>query len=531
MFCWTVAKKKATKKKVVMKKKATHKKIVKKQVVSKKKKKTRKWTEEENNFLKENYKKLGSKLCGEKLNRTQGAVMKQSQKLKITTNKKWTKKEHDFLIKNFNSKGMKFCVDNLIGRTEITISIQVGFLKLRKSKKWTKKEDNFLIKNYHKGKRFCSENLPGRTIPAIDNQAAKLNLRKKIEKSKKWSDDDVTFLKNEYLKLGIKKCAKKLNRTPINVRNKALKMGLKLGVHKGNVETFIEKSNLIHNYKFDYSKSIYNGSNSNIDIICLEHGLFSQKVNVHLNSGGCPKCVKHKNYNTEIVLKLFKEKHGEEKYDYSLFSYEKSNKKVSVICTESGHGTFSITPNSHLVGRGCPKCSKNYRYTQKEIIERFKVVHGNLYDYQFVDYKNANSKITIVCSKHGRFSQAAHSHAQGSGCQICSSETKSKGEDNIYKILLNNKVDFIKQHKFDNCKHKNKLSFDFYLPKLNTCIEYNGGQHYWAVNFFGGEKSFKEQQIKDQIKIDYCKDNNIQLVIIRYDEEIETKLREYKIIP
>jgi hypothetical protein len=62
------------------------------------------------------------------------------------------------------------------------------------------------------------------------------------------------------------------------------------------------------------------------------------------------------------------------------------------------------------------------------------------------------------------------------------------------------------------------------LPFLNICIEYDGIQHYESSDYFGGEKEFIIQQLKDNIKTEYCKNNNIKLIRIKYDENIEKKL-------
>lgn len=56
------------------------------------------------------------------------------------------------------------------------------------------------------------------------------------------------------------------------------------------IEQFIEKSNIIHNFKYDYSKSIYINSSIKIEIICNKHGAFLQTPQNHLSGAGCPKC-------------------------------------------------------------------------------------------------------------------------------------------------------------------------------------------------------------------------------------------------
>lgn len=98
----------------------------------------------------------------------------------------------------------------------------------------------------------------------------------------------------------------------------------------------------------------------------------------------------------------------------------------------------------------------------------------------------------------------------------CGCLSSSYGE--IYIENLLKKVDLIyeKQKKFTKCRLKNLLSFDFYLPLLNICIEYQGQQHYEPVEYYGGKKRFELQIKRDNIKKEYCKNNNIKLIEIPY---------------
>ena len=75
-------------------------------------------------------------------------------------------------------------------------------------------------------------------------------------------------------------------------------------------------------------------------------------------------------------------------------------------------------------------------------------------------------------------------------------------------------------------KFSNKLRCDFYLTDQNTVIEFNGIQHYQAIDFFGGKSKFKEQVRNDRIKKEYCLENNIGFEIIKYDEKIEDRIKE-----
>jgi len=69
-------------------------------------------------------------------------------------------------------------------------------------------------------------------------------------------------------------------------------------------------------------------------------------------------------------------------------------------------------------------------------------------------------------------------------------------------------------------------SIDYYLFYFyyNTCIEYNGRQHYEPIKYFGGEEILFEQLIKDEIKRKYCENNNIILLVIKHNEKIIGKL-------
>ena len=92
----------------------------------------------------------------------------------------------------------------------------------------------------------------------------------------------------------------------------------------------------------------------------------------------------------------------------------------------------------------------------------------------------------------------------------------SKGEYKIEKVIRDLSIPFYKQYSFKDCKNINKLKFDFYIPKYNCCIEYDGEQHFKPITFFGGEKQFNKQQQRDKVKNQYCLNNNINLIRIPY---------------
>ena len=96
---------------------------------------------------------------------------------------------------------------------------------------------------------------------------------------------------------------------------------------------------------------------------------------------------------------------------------------------------------------------------------------------------------------------------------------KSKGELRIKNYLEKKSFLFEEQKTFNDCvnpKTNALLKFDFYLPNYNYCIEYDGEQHFKIIDHFGGKEEFIERQYRDNLKNQYCKDNNIKLIRIPY---------------
>lgn len=123
-----------------------------------------------------------------------------------------------------------------------------------------------------------------------------------------------------------------------------------------------------------------------------------------------------KKKTTEQFIKEATEKHGD-KYEYSKVVYTKKDNKIIITCKT--HGDFEQIPNSHLRGYGCQKCGGNYRYDTNEFIEKSKLIHGETYDYSITNYKNNQTKLKIICIKHGEFEQKPNNHLKGSGCPNC----------------------------------------------------------------------------------------------------------------
>lgn len=277
-------------------------------------------------------------------------------------------------------------------------------------------------------------------------------------------------------------------------------------------QDFIERCSVLHNNKYDYSLTEYKGKSKPIKIICPVHGIFQSTPQSHFfKKVGCKEC-KGRVYNTEDFIKKSKLIHNN-KYDYSLVNYIGSKKKIKIICPE--HGIFDQLANYHLSGFGCISCGGKEDKTSEDFIELSKSIHGDLYDYSLVEYKNNRTKVKIICRKHKVFEQLPYSHTGGSGCPSC---YESKGEKEVKNYLDNNNIIYESQKRFDDCfsvRYVN-LRFDFYLPDFNICIEYDGKQHFQINEYFGGEEGYKIIKQNDDIKNNYCLKNNIKLIRIPY---------------
>lgn len=290
-----------------------------------------------------------------------------------------------------------------------------------------------------------------------------------------------------------------------------------MGVKIGKEDILKRLLTIFPNYTFDLSE--YTNTHCKIKTICGDGHESYQTVKNLLKGHGCNTCgnIRSSNkqkLNFDDVLKKFKDVHFD-KYDYSEFDYKKNRIDSTIICPE--HGRFTQSPWTHMKGHGCPSCSGNKRLDTDMFIKRSKDIHSIDYDYSKVNYINMKIPVEIICPKHGPFHQVPATHIiSGSGCPVCS---QSYGERLVEIFLKSKNIKYESQKKFSKCKHKSLLSFDFYLPDYNTCIEFNGLQHYHPVDIFGGVENYKIIKLRDNIKNDFCEKNNIKLIVIKQDKK------------
>ena len=334
-------------------------------------------------------------------------------------------------------------------------------------------------------------------------------------------------------------------------------------------DEFVSRAHAVHDTKrieqgrkpYTYENVNYVHNKTKVFITChekdkdgIEHGVFSQLPNDHLQGVGCAKCSGNAKSNTDKFIQKAHAVHdakrieqGREPYTYENLNYVNSKTDILITCPE--HGVFSQSPNTHLRGLGCAKCSGIAKSNTDEFIQKAKKVHDEKrvingkepYDYTEVKYVNGKTNVIIIChekykndEEHGPFLQRPNNHLSGDGCPTCN---QLKGETDIKLILSKNNIEFTPQYQYEDCtsfkkSSKNKicklLSFDFYLPKFKTLIEFDGFYHFNKK--YGTNNDFMSQVLNDREKNNYTKFNDIKLIRISYfdmknlEEEIRNGL-------
>ena len=269
-------------------------------------------------------------------------------------------------------------------------------------------------------------------------------------------------------------------------------------------QEFISKCKEVWGDKYDYSLVEYNGANEKVKII-FDGIIFEQMAKSHV-----AKLAPEDNMNLDFFKKKSRDKWGD-KYDYSLVEYVDCKTKVKILYNGI---MYEQTPSGHL-NYAPENIRLSIRKTTDQFIEESNRIHDFKYSYEKTNYEKNQIKVIITCPIHGDFEQRALSHTQGMGCFNCN---ESKGEKQIAKVLKNLNLNFDRQKKFPDCRNVFELPFDFYIPSLRTLIEFDGKQHFQPMDFFGGVDAFEKLKINDKIKSDYCEDNYIDLIRIRYDQ-------------
>ena len=191
---------------------------------------------------------------------------------------------------------------------------------------------------------------------------------------------------------------------------------------------------------------------------------------------------------------------------------------VKYICPK--HGLQTTTFERLTQGHECMQCSYEHRADsrKKDLDEIFAFAKktGNVWlnPEEYKDVMTHNLKFQCQCGTVYETSCVNFMKHNVFRCPKCA-RSESVMELFIRKFLEKNDINFVPQKRFDDCRDKKPLPFDFYLPEYNLIIEFDGYHHYYPSR---GEKHFEDTQKHDKMKNVYCDEHNIDLLRIPYWE-------------
>ena len=274
--------------------------------------------------------------------------------------------------------------------------------------------------------------------------------------------------------------------------------------HEEFMERFYEKNETAENIEI---LGEYVGSKIKIKCKCKVDGYeFEMRPNNLLNNQGCPKCAGRHTTTEEFKQEMKKINDNIE----ILGEYIGTDKKIKCKCKIDGY-EWETTPHNLLNNHGCPKCAGRNKTTE-EFVDKMKEINN---DIEILgEYKTSYTKIKCRCKLDGyEWEAKPRNLLSNRGCPKCNA---SKGEKRVAEYLDDRNIEYKQQYKFDDCRSKYKLPFDFYILSKNIAIEYDGRQHYEIIDYFDGLDGFIDTKIRDTIKTIYCKENNIKLIRIAY---------------
>ena len=304
--------------------------------------------------------------------------------------------------------------------------------------------------------------------------------------------------------------------------------------HRKNVATdFKDIESRCKELDFTFIKIIKENKIYYVEFVCNKHadkGIQKMRVgNIRRDIKGCKYCA-NKDQDYTQIEKTLKEKAPHLQLQEHITHL---NKSLLFHCTKHNRDTHLTARDVLIHGMGCYECgieklSKIKTKSHDTFVSEVKKINPHF--LIIGNYLNRKTPVKCKCLKCGHEweSPVYYLLRKHEGCPDCKKYT---GEAVVEKFLIDCGINYISQYKFDNCKNKRCLPFDFYLPYYNTCIEYDGIQHYEPKQIARkmskevAYKSYIQTKHNDLIKNEYCKKHCILLIRIPYweleDENIE----------
>ncbi|MGL4802022.1 MAG: zinc-ribbon domain-containing protein [Cetobacterium sp.] len=307
---------------------------------------------------------------------------------------------------------------------------------------------------------------------------------------------------------------------------------------------------------WDFEKNTVNphhvskGSSNKVWIKCQEkdyHGSYEIYCYEFSNNGRCPYCSRNSGkvhpkdsfaqYHIDNTDKDFLEKYWDyEKNTVSPWEISPSSyKKVWIKCQNEDvnemnglmkkdyHPSYDVKCGHFTDGSRCSYCGNHKVHPYDSFgyhnLDKAMSWHPDNDISPFRIARNSGKKYKFMCHEcYNEWRTTTYHMSRGQWCPSCN---ESKGESAVRRSLIKRNIEFVPQKKFEDLlSYKNyHLSYDFYLPKHNLLIEYQGEQHRRFVKWMHGTyENYRTRLIYDEIKRDYANKNNIRLLEIWYED-------------
>ncbi len=266
----------------------------------------------------------------------------------------------------------------------------------------------------------------------------------------------------------------------------------------------------------------FDGRSSLIEIECKKEKhrrtiLFESII----NECNCHICENQKthNDNIEVINRKIQEKNIDKKVKLlEIIYYNTAEDSLLLIECKTCNHIFTTTYSNLIYTphiNYCKECAIRHLSELKSFdIEYIKEkIEENNYKLLSNEYKNNTTQLLICCDKGHEYTTTYQAFHQGERCPICN---QSKGEKRVGDFLMQYNIVYKEQYRFNDCRFKKPLPFDFYLSEYNILIEYDGEYHYKFTRHKNTFDKFVETKIRDTIKNIYCQNNNIKLIRIPY---------------
>lgn len=264
---------------------------------------------------------------------------------------------------------------------------------------------------------------------------------------------------------------------------------------------------------------------------CKKHGINTTTLGSILNNHKCYRCGRESAFKIRYANDLPQRQNSLydkalkacTKFNYTLLSQkdEIKNNTSYIQYNCPAHGTQTMRISNLISGRRCPKCrderaNQSFRLSVADVRARIEMFGGIVENPE--EYINNTTKnLRICCPMCGCvFISSLRNFTQHSGqlCEKCSKK-ESVGESKIKLFLDHHNIYYEKEKWFSDCRDIKPLPFDFYLPNHNLIIEFDGRQHFDNNHLFSHTHTNIVQK-HDEIKNNYCKSQNIDLIRIPY---------------